>query len=32
MVGREVKMIELKREINEFLKESGKEERYVIHA
>jgi len=32
MVGREVKMIELKREINELLKESGKEERYVIHA
>ena len=31
MVGREIKMIELKREINDLLKESGKEERYVIH-
>ncbi|HAQ61840.1 TPA: hypothetical protein DCR49_07580 [Candidatus Delongbacteria bacterium] len=30
MIGREVKMVELKKEINSMLKESGKNERYVI--
>jgi hypothetical protein len=31
MLGREIKMIELKREINELLKKSGKNEKYKIH-
>ena len=31
MVGREIRMIELKREINNLLKKSGEEEKYVIH-
>ena len=31
MMGREIKMIELKREINELLKKSGKNEKYKIH-
>ncbi|HAQ62213.1 TPA: hypothetical protein DCR49_09515, partial [Candidatus Delongbacteria bacterium] len=30
MIGREVKMVELKKEINSMLKESGKSEKYVI--
>jgi hypothetical protein len=32
MLGREIKMIELKREINDLLKKSGKNEKYKIHA
>ena len=31
MVGREVKMIELKKEINVFLKKAGEKEKYIIH-
>jgi PAS domain S-box-containing protein len=31
MVGREVKMIELKKEINEMLAQMGEKEKYVIH-
>ena len=31
MLGREVKMIELKREVNDLLIGSGKEEKYIIH-
>ena len=31
MVGRELKMIELKKEINELLLESNREEKYIIH-
>jgi DNA-binding response OmpR family regulator len=31
MVGREMKMIELKKEINELLKKSGETEKYIIH-
>jgi hypothetical protein len=31
MLGREMKMIELKKEINEMLREAGKEEKYRIH-
>ncbi|MCX6306091.1 MAG: PAS domain S-box protein [Bacteroidetes bacterium] len=31
MVDRELKMIELKKEINELLKKAGKEEKYIIH-
>jgi hypothetical protein len=30
-IGRELKMIELKKEINEFLKANGAEEKYQIH-
>jgi len=30
MIGREVKMVELKKEVNSLLKESGKSEKYVI--
>ncbi|MEI6765830.1 MAG: PAS domain S-box protein [Bacteroidota bacterium] len=30
-VGREIKMIELKKEINELLKQAGQKEKYVIH-
>jgi len=31
MIGRELRMIELKKEINAFLAESGREAKYVIH-
>jgi PAS domain-containing protein len=31
MLGREIRMIELKKEINELLKKSGKNEKYKIH-
>ena len=31
MMGREVRMIELKKEINSLLREMGKEEKYIIH-
>jgi hypothetical protein len=31
MLGRELKMIELKKEINELLKKSGENEKYKIH-
>jgi PAS domain S-box-containing protein len=31
MLGREIKMIELKKEINQLLKDTGKQERYKIH-
>ena len=31
MIGREVKMIELKREINELLVSTNKPEKYIVH-